>query len=321
MIAVTGSAGFIGSCLIRFLNDQGIDSVIAVDDFSDEKKIANLQNKKISGLVHRNDFSNWLDNNHSRVGHIFHLGARTDTTDSDEEVFKLLNLEYSKSLWRKCTGYKIPLTYASSAATYGDGAYGYKDDHDIVRHLKPLNPYAVSKNTFDHWVLNQSKAPPQWHGLKFFNVYGPNEYHKGRMASVIFHAVNQIGETGEMKLFKSHKEGVEDGHQCRDFIYVKDVLKICCYCMRQNPPSGLYNVGTGNARTFVDLVKATFEALEKPLSISFIDTPEDIREKYQYYTQADISKLRISGYVANFTSLESGISDYVKKYLLLERHY
>jgi len=227
----------------------------------------------------------------------------------------MLNLNYTKNIWEKCTLYNIPLIYASSAATYGLGEYGYIDSHDVVENLKPLNPYGESKNDFDKWALKQDKKPPFWAGLKFFNVYGPNEYHKGRMASVILHAYKQINETGGMKLFRSHNPEFKDGEQLRDFVYVKDVVNVIQFLMENKPESGLYNLGTGKARTFIDLVKATFEAMGMPSQITFIDTPEDIRDKYQYFTEADMSKLKDAGYSKEFTSLEEGVNDYVVNYL------
>ena len=213
------------------------------------------------------------------------------------------------------------MVYASSAATYGLGEFGYKDDHDIIPKLKPLNPYGYSKNDFDIWVLEQNEFPPLWAGLKFFNVYGPNEYHKGRMASVIFHAYNQIGQTGEMKLFRSHNPEFTDGGQLRDFVYVKDVVEVCLYMMISSPDSGIYNLGSGQARTFLDLAKNTFKAMGKEEKISFIDTPADIRDKYQYFTEADMSKLIQSGYQKEFTTLEEGVRDYVTNYLRDSSYY
>jgi ADP-L-glycero-D-manno-heptose 6-epimerase len=208
-----------------------------------------------------------------------------------------------------------PMVYASSAATYGLGEFGYKDDHEVVNNLKPLNPYGDSKNDFDKWVLKQTSTPPFWAGLKFFNVYGPNEYHKGRMASVIFHTFNQIKLNGEMKLFRSHNPNYTDGGQLRDFVYVKDVASVCEFLMQKKATSGIYNLGSGKARTFLDLATLTFKALGLEPNISFVDTPLDIRDKYQYFTEADMSKLVAAGYNKHFYTLEEGISDYVENYL------
>ena len=249
------------------------------------------------------------------------MGARTDTTEFNKEIFDELNLNYSKKVWQKAVEYGIPLIYASSAATYGMGEHGYDDNHEIIEKLKPLNPYGESKNDFDKWAIKQSEQPVFWAGLKFFNVYGPNEYHKGRMASVIFHAFNQISKTGGMKLFASHNPKYKDGEQMRDFVYVKDVVSVIDYLMNNRPESGLYNLGSGKARTFLDLTKATFKAMDKPENISFIPTPEDIRDKYQYFTEANMTKLINSGYKKPFHTLEKGVEDYVKNYLIPNKYY
>lgn len=315
MIVVTGAAGFIGSCLISKLLASGYNHIVVVDDFSKTEKDANLAGKEIYLQVDRNSFFDWLNEHHSAVDFIFHIGARTDTTEFNIEVFNKLNLEYSKEVFRLCSLYSIPLVYASSAATYGLGEHGYKDDHSIVNELKPLNPYGESKNEADKWILQQKHTPPFWAGMKFFNVYGPNEYHKGRMASVIFHSHRQIKETGSVKLFRSHRPDFKDGEQLRDFVYVKDVVNVLLFMMQHKPASGLYNLGTGKARTFVDLVNATFKATGKQPSIEFIDTPIDIRDKYQYFTEADLHKLINAGYADGFKSLEEGITDYVVNYL------
>ncbi len=320
MIVVTGAAGFIGSALVHFLNRAGFDNVLAVDDFSRADKNKNLDNKQLSHKIERFDFLNRFDEFAPKIKFIFHLGARTDTTEFDYSIFEKLNISYTQQLWKYCVNYQIPLVYASSAATYGLGELGYKDSEDIVGELKPLNPYGRSKNEVDIWVLAQEKTPPFWAGLKFFNVYGANEYHKGRMASVIFHAFHQIQNTGSMKLFRSHHPDFEDGKQLRDFIYVKDVAQVCLFLMENQPQSGLYNLGTGQARTFLDLVKSTFKALEHPEKISFIDTPADIRDKYQYFTEANMTKLRAAGYQMPFTSLEEGVIDYVKNYLTTHQY-
>jgi ADP-L-glycero-D-manno-heptose 6-epimerase len=321
MIVITGAAGFIGSCLIKALNDNGYYDLILVDDFNRPEKEANYRDKRFTEKVDRENFHNWLSHNHKLVYFIFHIGARTDTTEFDREIFDKLNLNYSKKIWIDCIEYGIPLVYASSAATYGLGEKGYKDSHEIVSELKPLNPYGESKNEFDKWALEQEKQPYFWAGLKFFNVYGPNEYHKGRMASVIFHAFNQIQKSGEVKLFRSHNPDYKDGEQLRDFIYVKDVVEVCLFLMVTRKHSGLYNLGTGKARTFYDLAKSTFAALGLEPNISFIDTPEDIRDKYQYFTEADMSKLRSIGYEKPFTSLEEGVGDYVRNYLSKGKYF
>lgn len=314
-IVITGAAGFIGSCLVGYLNELGYNNLILVDDFTKQEKEANLSNKSFLEKIDRNDFFEWVLNTPYQIKSFFHLGARTDTTEMNYEVHKVLNYDYSIQVWQFCTAHNIPLLYASSAATYGNGEYGYKDDHNIVEKLQPLNPYGESKNNFDKWVLTQKDTPPYWAGVKFFNVYGPNEYHKGRMASVIFHAYHQIKKNGEVKLFRSHNPEYNDGEQTRDFIYVKDVLSMCVWLMETQKESGLYNIGTGNARTFNDLVLTIFEALNIPENISYIDTPADIRDKYQYFTEADMNKLQEQGYNKQSFSLEQGVKDYVCNYL------
>ncbi len=318
MIVVTGALGFIGSCLISKLNNEGHNNIVAVDDFSKTEKNKNLKGKTIIAKVDRNDFVAWLNQFNSEVDFIFHIGARTDTTEFDVEIFDKLNLNYTKDLWKICAEKNIPFVYASSGATYGLGEFGYSDSHEVVPKLIPLNPYGDSKNDFDKWMLDQKEQPSFWAGLKFFNVYGPNEYHKGRMASVIFHAHKQISDTGAMKLFRSHNDKYEDGGQMRDFIYVKDLIDVCLFLMNKKPESAIYNLGTGKARTFLDLAKATFKSMGVKEDISFIDTPEDIRDKYQYFTEAEMQKLRNSGYNKEFTSLENGVEDYVKNYLSQE---
>jgi len=321
MIIVTGAAGFIGSCLVNRLNNKGYRNIVVVDDFSNPVKNKNLETKAFIAKVHRNDFFHWIKENHSDIEFVFHLGARTDTTEFKKAIFDELNLNYSKDMWNVCTEYNIPLIFASSAATYGNGEYGYSDDHAIIEKLKPLNPYGESKNDFDKWVLKQEKAPYYWAGVKFFNVFGPNEYHKGRMASVVFHAFNQIKETGKLKLFRSHNPDYKDGGQLRDFIYVKDIVNLLWLGMMHRKDSGIYNMGTGKARTFYDLGKAVFHAMGKPLSIEFIDTPLDIRDKYQYFTEADMSKLHSLNINVPFYSLEEGIENYVQEYLIRGIYY
>jgi ADP-L-glycero-D-manno-heptose 6-epimerase len=339
VIIVTGAAGFIGSCVVQYLNELGYYNLILVDEFNRDDKKPNLEEKKYQLTIEREDLFAWLYSNKPVIDFVIHLGARTDTTEFNYAIHQHLNVEYSQNIWNYCTVNNVPLIYASSAATYGDGALGYKDDHELCPQLQPLNPYGISKNEFDKWMLHQVDHPRFWAGLKFFNVYGPNEYHKGRMASVIFHSFNQIKANGFVKLFRSHKEGFKDGEQLRDFIYVKDVVKVIGWMMteiinRQSSveigeltsrasglTSAIYNLGTGNARTFHDLVKATFDAQHLETKIEFIDMPEDIRDKYQYFTEADMKKLRNAGYTDAFASLEEGVSDYVQHYLSENKYY
>ncbi len=315
MIVVTGAFGFIGSYLTEELNRNGFTDILLVDDFSKNYKQANLKGLQYASKVDRDRLFAWLEEEKPSIDIVFHLGARTDTTEFDEAVFERLNLNYSKNIWEYCSRHKIPLIYASSAATYGDGSMGYEDNHRLPFLLKPLNPYGLSKNDFDKWALQQKEQPPYWYGMKFFNVYGPKEYHKGRMASVVFHAYHQIRKTGKMKLFKSHRSDYEDGMQLRDFVYVKDVAKVLLFLMQRKPAPGLYNLGTGKARTFLDLVKAVFAAMETKEDIQFIDMPEDLRDKYQYYTEAEMQKLHKAGYTEKFYSLEEGVANYVWEYL------
>jgi ADP-L-glycero-D-manno-heptose 6-epimerase len=323
-IVITGAAGFIGSCLTGFLNERGYDNLILVDEFSRTDKEGNLKGKKFRNQVERDDFFEWLKLRKPEVEFVFHLGARTDTTEFDYAVHERLNLQYSQSIWDLCMLKQIPLVYASSAATYGSGALGYNDDHELPFKLEPLNAYGISKNEFDKWAIRQHSHPPFWAGLKFFNVYGPNEYHKGRMASVILHAFQQIQNSGSVKLFKSHRPDFRDGQQLRDFIYVKDILNVCYWMMenfRNIPENGLYNLGTGEARTFEALVRSTFQGAGQPVNIQYIDMPEDIRDKYQYFTEANMEKLKAAGYPEPFYSLEEGVSDYVKNYLSTHNYY
>ena len=316
MIIVTGAAGFIGSYLIRKLNEENFNAIIAVDKFDDPIKNKNLDGLRVQERVDLDEFLPWLDRNNELSEFIFHLGAITDTSESDKQHLNQFNTQYTKDIWTHCVQYQIPLVYASSAATYGLGEIGYDDAEALIPKLKPLNPYGQSKQDFDVWALQQKEKPFFWVGLKFFNVYGPNEYHKTRMASVIWHTFNQVQKTGTMKLFRSHNPKFKDGEQMRDFVYVKDVADVCIFLMHHRKKSGIYNLGSGKARTFLDLTRAVFKALNKPESISFIDTPVDIRDKYQYFTEAKMDKLKRIGYSKPFYSLEDGATDYVKNYLM-----
>lgn len=316
MIVVTGAAGFIGSCLVKKLNQENFNAIVAVDSFDHPERNRNLEDLRIRERVPIEAFMHWLDTHQELVEFVFHIGAITDTSEFDRKKLNRFNTQYTKDLWARCIRYQIPLIYASSAATYGLGEQGYSDDEAVIPKLKPLNPYGQSKQDFDVWALQQAEKPFFWAGLKFFNVYGPNEYHKGRMASVVWHAYRQILTTGKMKLFKSHHPDYRDGEQMRDFVYVRDVVDVCYWLMHHRKNSGIYNLGSGKARTFRDLVRAVFQAMGKPEAIEFIDTPADIRDKYQYFTEADMRKLRSIGYTAPFHSLEEGTTEYVRQYLM-----
>jgi ADP-L-glycero-D-manno-heptose 6-epimerase len=327
-IIVTGAAGFIGSCMVEYLNKQGYKNLILVDDFGVEKKRNNWEKKEYLQIVERYNLFDWLQQQQPQIDCIIHLGARTDTTEFDYAIHEELNVEYSKNIWLYCVANNVPLIYASSAATYGAGEFGYDDNHEVIEKLHPLNPYGISKNEFDKWAIHQTEHPPFWTGLKFFNIYGPNEYHKGRMASVIWHSFNQIKKDGLVKLFKSHRPDFKDGEQLRDFVYVKDLVKVIFWMLQlmnngqwTMDKNAIYNLGTGKARSFYDLAAATFRGLDLEPNISFIDMPEDIRDKYQYFTEANMQKLHNAGYTDRFYTLEEGIDDYARNYLKELKYY
>lgn len=318
MIVVTGALGFIGSALLGELERAGYGSLVAVDDFSHTHKLNNLEHKNILQRVERESLFEWLSDNARFVQCIFHIGARTRTNEFDWDVLNHLNVEYSQKLWQFCCQESVPFIYASSAATYGNGSAGFSDQASGSE-LMPLNPYGQSKHLFDLWVNDQvesGKLPPFWAGFKFFNVFGPNEYHKDRMASVVFHAYHQIQKTGGMKLFKSYRADYADGSQRRDFVYIKDVTSVLIYFMENRRHSGLYNLGSGESHTFKELAEAVFHALGIPPQIEYIDMPEDIRDNYQYYTQAQMEKVREAGYTRPFWDFSSAVSDYVQGYLM-----
>lgn len=297
MIVVTGGEGFIGRNLIIDLQELGYNNVIPLDIKSESL----------------NEIYDWLHVHSHKITCIFHLGAITDTTETNLNLFDEYNVNCSKFIWNLCSAYNIPLIYASSASTYGNGEKGFDDEASILN-LKPLNPYAQSKQDFDIWITKQNNEPPYWYGLKFFNVYGYDESHKGKMASVVYHSFNQIVETNSATLFKSHNPNYKDGNQSRDFIYVKDVTSVCIHMFENNPVSGIYNVGTGKARTFEDLVKSVFKSMGREENIKYVDTPLQIRDKYQYFTEAKSNKLRnIGGYNKKFYEIEDGVSEYVKQ--------
>lgn len=312
-IVVTGGAGFIGSCLVRMLNDKGIDDIIIVDNIGETEKWKNLVNKKYKEYIHKTQFLDRLPL-YNNITHIIHMGACSSTTERNFDYLYNNNLEYTKCLWNYCSDRQISFIYASSAATYGDGELGFSDEMDITK-LRPLNGYGYSKQLFDLWASEQQKAPLQHVGLKFFNVYGPNEYCKSTMASVIYHGFRQFRDTGMIKLFKSYHQDYEDGGQLRDFIYVKDISKVISFFLDHKELSGLFNVGTGKAESFLTLGKSVFKALGMKPNIHFIDMPEHLKEKYQYYTQATMNKLLSVGYSERFYTLEEGTMDYVQNYL------
>ncbi len=315
MIVITGTSGFIGSNLVCELLQCGYKDLVCVDLPGKTDNSLYLSDKKRLKYVDNDKLVSFLQNNFRLIQMVIHLGACSDTTETKQQVFEELNINYSKTLWNFCAQFGLPLIYASSGATYGDGLAGYSDNHACVRSYKPLNLYGWSKQVFDEWVLDQQNSPFYWVGLKFFNVYGPNEHHKGAMSSVVLKAFNQIKREGYVTLFKSHNPEYKDGEQIRDFVYVRDVCKAIIYFIEHRTENGLYNIGTGAGRTFKDLVKGVFAALDQPEKITFIDTPVNIRNKYQYFTEADITKLRSAGYTHPFASIEEGICDYVQNFL------
>ena len=314
MIIVTGGAGFIGSCVVRTLNDHGINDIVIVDNIASTDKWMNIRNKKYIKYVHKSKFLEELPA-YENVKAIVHMGAQSSTTEKDFDYLWINNFEYTKVLWNYCAEKQVQFIYASSAATYGDGGEGFDDRMDIDK-LMPLNGYGYSKQLFDLWVKYQATAfPKQYAGLKFFNVYGPNEYFKGSMASMIFHGYKQIQETGKVKLFKSCQSNYQDGGQLRDFVYVKDICSVVYWLLQNEKVSGLFNVGTGRAQSFKELAEATFHALGLEPNIEYIDMPEHLKKKYQYYTQAEMGKLREAGYDKEFMDLEVGARDYVLEHL------
>ena len=331
MIIVTGAAGMIGSAMVWKLNEMGRNDIIVVDKLRTEEKWLNLRKRDYADWVDRDELFNWLANpaNAGKITGVVHMGACSATTERDGDFLMENNYGYSKKLWDFCAARQIPYVYASSAATYGAGELGYNDDvtPEELKKLQPLNKYGYSKKIFDDWAFKHSIAPKQWCGLKLFNVYGPQEYHKGRMASMVFHTFNQYRDNGGVKLFKSHKEGFKDGEQLRDFVYLKDVVDVMYFLLTEKVESGVYNIGTGEARSFLDLSMATMRAasnnpeLKVEDVVEFIPMPEDLRGRYQYFTQASMEKLKRTGYTKKFTSLEEGVKDYVQNYLAKEDSY
>lgn len=319
MILVTGGAGFIGSLLIKELNDNGRQDIVVVDRLREGQKWLNLRDVKFDEFIHADElFDGSNDEVLQDVTAIFHMGACSATTERDVDYLMRNNVLYSQNLFHLALQKDIPFIYASSAATYGAGEQGYNDDLAKIKDLKPLNPYGWSKQLFDEWVLRQKEKPAHWFGVKFFNVYGPNEAHKDDMRSLVHKAYGQILETGKVKLFKSHKEGFKDGEQLRDFVYGRDVARALVKMMDKKlcSSSGIYNMGTGSARSFLDLMKATFKAMGKDENIEFIDMPMSIRNQYQYFTEANMEKFSKLLPDFKWSSVEDGVEDYVKNYLM-----
>jgi len=318
-ILVTGAAGFIGARYVEHCNQKKIP-VISVDYPAYFSERAEHKGLDFGKIVDCEKLFDWLEKEKPALRGIVHMGACSDTTELNEAFLKKVNTEYSQTLWNYCTRQKVPYVYASSAATYGGGEQGYADDESCMSELKPLNPYGNSKLQFDLWAVEQEKKghkPPAWSGFKFFNVYGFGERHKNKMASVVVHAFDQIRAKGSVRLFKSHKAGIADGHQQRDFVYVQDVVQVLDFALTKPIQRGIYNLGSGQARTFLDLVRATFKAVGQPEKIEFIDTPVEIRDRYQYFTEAEMQKLRTQGYMAPFTPLEKGVAEYIQKLVKL----
>ncbi|HXH76310.1 MAG TPA: ADP-glyceromanno-heptose 6-epimerase [Bacteriovoracaceae bacterium] len=320
MILITGAAGFIGSVIVKHLNDLGFQDLLLCDHFESGDKWRNLRGLKFDSFVQvENLFTHPQWKKPGAFKAIYHMGACSDTTQNDMDFLYQNNTEFTNKLLELATTKSCPIVYASSAATYGSGDEGYSDDHKGISKLKPLNKYGYSKHLSDEWILRQKKKPKVWFGVKFFNVFGPQEYHKGKMSSVVFQSFNQIKGVGEVKLFKSHRPDFKDGEQLRDFVYVKDVVRAMVELIeagKKRPAlSGIYNLGTGEARSFHDLVKATFKSMDVKPKIQFIDMPAELRNQYQYYTQAEMTKLKKALPKFKFMKLESAVDDYVRNHL------
>ena len=314
MQILTGGAGFIGTNMLIRLNQIGEDDILIVDDINTSLKWKNLVGKKFRDYLHKDVLWDWLKANpKTRVDSVIHLGACSNTAENDFDYLMQNNVRYSQKLWELCLERQIPFIYASSAATYGDGSKGFSDDQSQILDLLPINAYGFSKHLFDLWVLRQTDTPPKWAGLKFFNVYGPYESYKNRMASVVYHGFPQVRNEGKIRLFKSDRQDYENGEQKRDFIYVKDTIDVIQHMLTvDNPLSNIYNVGTGQAASFNQLAEGLFDAVDKPIEVEYIDMPTGLSQHYQYFTQADIGKLRDSGFSKSFTSLKNGIGEYVE---------
>jgi len=316
MIIVTGGAGFIGSAFVWRLNREGIRDIIIVDQLGTDDKWKNLVGLTFTDYIHKNEFIEMViaDEVPFEVSSVVHMGACSSTTERDADYLWENNYLYSRKVADWALRHNARFIYASSAATYGDGSSGFSDDHEIISRLKPSNMYGYSKQVFDLWVL-KNKLEKKMAGIKFFNVYGPNEYHKGDMVSVIYKAFHQIQETGKVRLFKSYKKEYPDGGQMRDFIYVKDCANVMWWLLENPSVNGIYNLGTGKARTWNDLIAAVFSSMGRKTNIQYIEMPESLRNQYQYFTQAQMDKLKKAGCHVNFSSLEDSVRDYVTNYL------
>ncbi|MBC7658648.1 MAG: ADP-glyceromanno-heptose 6-epimerase [Chitinophagaceae bacterium] len=324
MILVTGGAGFIGSAIVWGLNQDGTDNIVVTDHLGLGDKWKNLARAHIDFAVPKESFAQWLKDNPKEITAVFHLGACSATTERNADYLMDNNVLFTKQLWDYCAQHSIPFLYASSAATYGAEEENFSDVHSHIPNLVPINKYGWSKQIFDAWAIKQKKTPPAWFGFKFFNVYGPQEYHKGAQASVVYHAFPQARDNGQLKLFKSYRDGIGHGEQQRDFVYVKDIVRIMLHFWKNSAhvPSGVYNLGTGQARSFKDLGSAVFQAMGKTPRFEWIEMPDSLKGQYQYFTEANLQKLRDrAGYTADFHSLEDGVLDYVRNYLMQEQPY
>ena len=327
MIVVTGGAGFIGSNLVAGMEERGYGPIAVVDELGRQEKWKNLRRRELEELVPPEDVFELLERAKDEISYVFHMGAVSATTEKDADLIVQTNVRLPQVLWDWCTHNGVPFLYASSAATYGDGAQGFDDDGspEALAGLLPLNAYGWSKHLFDRWVARRiaagEAAPPQWVGLKFFNVYGPNEYHKGDMMSVVTKAYPAAAAGDPVTLFRSHHPDYADGGQMRDFVYVKDCVDVMIWLMEHAEVDGLFNLGTGKAQTWLELMGALYSAVGREMRVEWKDTPDDIRDKYQYFTQADMGRLRAAGYDRPFRSVEEGVEDYVRQHLATENPY
>ena len=322
MIILTGGAGFIGSVLLKRLNENGITDILIVDELDSSEKWKNLLGKQFDDYCHKDDFLEYLEEEIDKddIDAIIHLGACTSTTERDVDYLMQNNFQFSKSLAEWCFWAEKPFIYASSASTYGDGSNGFSDDNQKIMKYRPLNAYGFSKHIFDLWLI-ENNYDEECTGFKFFNVFGPNEYHKGEMASLIYKAYHQVLESGELKLFKSYNPDYKDGESLRDFIYVNDCVDVLMWSLHNRNVKGIFNLGTGKARSWNDLASALFVAMGKNEKVKYVDMPENIRNAYQYFTEAEMGKLHKAGYSKPFTELEDAVKDYVQGYLMQSQQF